>query len=99
MRKYIIFLVFAGFVSSCGLSQNEKEVARKHFIGIAEQKCACDKIKATKGHKPETFSECVREYETKVKAMKLFFEVVQPSDSERKSAGVAGDEITRNCKP
>lgn len=95
--KYLSLLLGFG-ITACGLSQQEMNAAKKHFADTAEQKCKCDQIKAKKDSKPEEFSACVREYDQRVRYMQSFFEVVKPSDSERKEAAKAGEAITAACK-
>lgn len=80
------------------MSKQEMETAKKHFRETAEQKCKCEQVKANKDSKPEEFTECVQEYERRVRYMTSFFDVVKPSDAERKEAAKAGDEVAANCK-
>jgi len=85
-------------VVGCGLSEQEMTVAKKHAADIAEQQCKCDQLKSQKDVKPADYSECVREFERRVRYQKSFYDVVKPSDGERKTAAAAGDAVTAACK-
>ncbi|MFO1469640.1 MAG: hypothetical protein U1F27_01210 [Turneriella sp.] len=98
MQKLIIVSLAALGLSACGMSAKEMETAKKHFADTAVQQCKCDQIKGQKDHKAEEYSACVREYEEKVRYMKSFFDVVQPSEGQRKEAAKAGESITAACK-
>ena len=94
----LICLISGMLFLGCGMSSAEMETAKKHFRETAELQCKCDKIKAQKDSKPEDYSTCVRDYESAVKYMKDFFDVVKPTDSQRSEASKAGDEVIAGCK-
>jgi hypothetical protein len=97
MQKIPGAFLVALSLTACGISKQEMETAKKHFAGSAEQKCKCDRIKSQKDYKQDEYGACVREYEDRVRYMKSFFDVVKPSDSERKEAAKAGEAVTAAC--
>lgn len=96
--KILLSGAIAALVLHCGLSQQEKETAKKHFITVAETECKCKQIKAQKDAKPNEYGDCVRTLEQNTKYMTMFFDVAKPSASERQEASKAGDEIKAKCQ-
>lgn len=91
--KKILLLSCAMLLVGCGLSTSEMENAKKLSIAIAESECECKKLKAS----GQPITECVENYERNVRYLTNFYDVVKPSDSERKQASAAADEIKSKC--
>lgn len=98
MNKTLILISLALAATGCGLSETEMATAKKHATEIAEQQCKCDQLKTQQDKKAAEYSECVREFERRVKYQKMFYDVVKPSDKERKTAAAAGEAVTAACK-
>ncbi len=81
---------------NCGMSGKEMETAKKHFSDAATKQCECTKMKSSPDFNQESYSRCTREYEDIVRYMNAFFDVVKPSDSEKKEAASAAESI--QCK-
>jgi hypothetical protein len=77
----------------CGLSTSEMENAKKLSIAIAESECECKKIKAS----GQSITECTEIFERNVRYLNNFYEVVKPSESEKKQASAPSDEIRSKC--
>ncbi len=77
----------------CGLSTSEMENAKKLSIAIAESECECKKIKAS----GQSIAECTEIFERNVRYLTNFYDVVKPSDSEKRKASAAADEIRSKC--
>ena len=91
--KKILLLSGMLLLVGCGLSTSEMENATKLSIAIAESECECKKIKAS----GQPITECVEIYERNVRYLTNFYEVVKPSDSEKKKASAPADEIRSKC--
>ncbi|MBK6605191.1 MAG: hypothetical protein IPO06_12590 [Leptospiraceae bacterium] len=80
-------------IIGCGLSTSEMENAKKLSIAIAESECECRKIKES----GQSTAECTENFARNVRYLTNFYDVVKPSDSERKQASTAADEIRSKC--
>ena len=96
-KNYASLLAILLCFGSCGLSQAEKETARKHFKDVAEQRCACEALKNSANSEPEKLRECTEELNRRTRYMEAFFDVVKPSSRERSEAAKDGDAILAGC--
>ncbi|TGL58524.1 hypothetical protein EHQ58_10305 [Leptospira ognonensis] len=92
--KRIILLCFP-IVLACGLSDQEKETLKKHYIETATKQCECNQLKAKAD---PGYSACVREYEQNVRYMEAFLDVTKASETDKKQAALESEKITLNCK-
>ena len=91
--KKILLSISLLLIIGCGLSTSEMENAKKLSIAIAESECECKKIKAS----GQSIAECKEIFERNVRYLTIFFDVVKPSESEKKQASAPADEIRSKC--
>lgn len=97
-KLFMLSLTLSVALLNCGMSGKEMETAKKHFSDAATKQCECTKIKTSADFNQEAFAQCTREYEDIVRYMNAFFDVVKPSDAEKKEAASVAESIQQNCK-